>query len=377
MATSTAPNKFRDFDRFLIRGNFFVTIIGSALAFAFSFYDQSYLSIDEYMPPYGLSLSFAMIIVVAVYAKNIASSLIVGISAGLGLMSPSGNDLLFVQAYIAICIILALTLGFLADRLRLVLNWVRYYLISTLIASSVIIGFSFIANEGSTDYEAINDPSIDIAGSNDFGTGTDWPLYEIIALVFIFLVVLIVAVVTKGQIILDKNSSKKYVRVGNFFVLVAHTASLATLYFLTINLSQGDMEDVTGNPNYLRPIADMFSHRSSGGYAIIEDPFNIFVIIAVIITLTHVGLALRTIGQHQGNIEGMKGKSDVAYLAVPWGIVMFLVGSSFLLAENVYGGGFYVSQEVLVPFTLLAWAMIYLNLLVARIILWILDKLSN
>ena len=89
MATSSAPNKFRDFDRFLSKGNFFVTIIGSGLAFVFSYMSETYLSIDEYLPPYGLSLTFAMVIVVSVYAKNVASSLLVGISAGLGIVSPS------------------------------------------------------------------------------------------------------------------------------------------------------------------------------------------------------------------------------------------------------------------------------------------------
>ncbi|MHA2169037.1 MAG: hypothetical protein ACXAB7_03900 [Candidatus Kariarchaeaceae archaeon] len=383
-------NRYTDFDRFFRKKNFLVTVLGSALAFVFSYTSDTIINFEYWEteisgfpvgPPYRLSLTIAMVLVVAAYTRNIASSTLVAVIGALGLVSPFEDTTVhWFTGYLLIVLLLSLTIGLLADRLRLVMNWVDFYINIALVFTFFIIILGIFTNEFNELYEGY-----DLFNNRDLGTGTDFPLVDVIILLGSILLLLFITSLVQGERILNRSNTRKYKVFGFLFFIAGQAISLVSIFFYSDEISHEDMAQIAQGDRHLVTLNELLSHEKRGGYGIIEEawildysvPSNIFFMIALTTVFTSIGLALLYIGRNEGNIEGMRGGSDVVFLAAPIGTLLFLTIGSYYVQNFVDPGGFFVAEELVVVFTTMIWAVLFLNQLVARFILFFLDRIMS
>ncbi|MHA2031664.1 MAG: hypothetical protein ACW99A_09910 [Candidatus Kariarchaeaceae archaeon] len=375
MATTTQLQKFTDFDRLFTWKNFIITLLGSVAAFSFSYYTETMLDVSEYGPPFTLSFTFAAIIIVAVYTRNIASAGIVGIVGGLGVVSPYGGSVDWVLSYIAICLIFALIMGMFANKLLLVNGWIKLHLAFAILFSGFLLGLSIITHTETDEYTS---RGADLGVGGDLGTGYDLPMFDIVVFAVLFLLVVIIFVLTRKPMILDSENIFKYEVFGALFLLLGQAFSFIMLLGLTEDVRESTMNEIARKPYHLQTVGDLFSHESSGDfYAIVTEPFSIYVILSLASVFTAVGLSFLFIAKYRGNVEGVRGGSDIAYLAAPIGLMLFIIGGLYYLQNFMYEDGFFISIELVAMFTTMIWAVIYFNQIIARVILLVLDKIMK
>ena len=317
-------------------------------------------------------MSFSVIIIVAVYTKNIASAGVVGLVAGIGVVSPTGGEVEWALGYIAISFLFSLILALLADKLLLVMSWIKFHLLIALTFTIFLLGLSIVSEAEKDEYTS---RSIDIVGSNDYNIGNDLPILEIITFSVLMLVILIIYLITRNPLILDSASTFKYEVFGALFLLFGQAISFIMLLGFTETISQTRMEEISRKPNHLESVGDMFSHNGIGNFYAVVISVNMFVLLSIVVVFTAVGLSLLAIAKHKGNVEGMKGGSDIAFLAAPIGLMLFHLIGSFYLQDFLYPDGFFISVELLVMFSTMIWAVLFYSQIIARIVLYALDNI--
>ncbi len=373
MATATQLQKFTDFDRLFIWKNFIITLIGSVAAFSLSYYSGAILDTEEYGPPFGLSLSFGVVIIVAVYTRNMASAGIVGLVNGIGVVSPtSSNEVDWALGYIAISFLFALILAFLADKLLLVMSWIKFHLFLAFTFTIFLLGLSILSDPEEDEYTS---RGYEVVGSRDLGAGGDLPLLEIVVFAILIFLMLIVYLLTRKPLILDSASTFKYELFGSLFLLLGQAISFILLLGFTDNIRQSHMTEIARKPAHLQTVGDLLSHDGEGDLYAVVTTLNMFAVLAFVVVFTAIGLSLLAIAKHKGNVEGMKGGSDIAYLAAPLGLLLFNFVGSYYLQDFLYPDGFFLSVELTLMFSTMIWAVFFYNQVIARIVLYIIDKI--
>lgn len=373
MATATQLQKFTDFDRLFIWKNFIITLIGSVAAFSLSYYSETILDTGEYGPPFGLSLSFGVVIIVAVYTRNMASAGIVGLVSGIGIVSPTtGNEVDWALGYIAISFLFALILALLADKLLLVMSWIKLHLFMALAFTIFLLGLSILSDPEEGEYTS---RGYEVVGSRDLGAGSDLPLLEIIVFAVLIFLILIVYLMTRKPLILDSESTFKYELFGSLFLLLGQAISFIVLLGFSDTIKQEHMTEIARKPEQLETVGDLLSHNETGDFYAVITTLNMFAVLAFVVVFTAVGISFLAIAKHKGNVEGMKGGSDIAYLAAPLGLILFNLVGAFYLQDFLYPEGFFISVELTFMFSTMIWAVFFYNQVLARIVLYIIDKI--
>lgn len=372
MATATQLQKFTDFDRLFSWKNFIVTLLGSIAAFTLSYYSETFVDTREYGPPFRLSFTFAAIIVVSVYTKNIASASIVGLVGGIGITGPDGAQVDWALSYILITFLFALFLAMLANRLQLVMTWIKLHLFMAMLFVAFLLGLSITSDPEAGEYIS---RGYDLGRGGDMGLGNDLPVIELIVFWSLLILTLIVYMIARKPMILDSGNTFKYEVFGSLFLLFGQALSFIMLFGLTKAVRDDDMAEIARKPAHLQTVGDLFSHESSGDYfAIVIAPLNIYTILSIATVFTAIGVSFLYIAKHKGNIEGMRGGSDIAYSAAPIALVLFFVAGLYYIQNFMYEGGFFISVELVPMFVTMIWAVVFLNQIVARAILFVLDN---
>lgn len=373
MATATQLQRFTDYDRLFTRNNFIITLVGSIAAFSLSYFSDTFLDTGEYGPPFRLSLTFAAIIVVSVYTRNIASAGIVGLVGGIGITAPDGGPVDWALSYITISFVFAIFLAMLANRLQLVMTWIKLHLIMAMIFVIFLLGLSITSDPEAGEYIS---RGYDLGRGGDMGIGNDLPVIELIVFSTLLVLTLIVYLLLRKPMILDSESVFKYEVFGSLFLLFGQALSFIMLLGLTKTVREVDMIEIARRPDHLTTVGDLFSHEATGDYfSIVIDPLNIYTILSISVVLTAIGVSFLVIAKHRGNIEGMRGGSDIAYLAGPVGLLIFFIVGSYYIQNFVNEGGFFISIELVPVFVTMIWAVLFFNQVVARIILFVIDRI--
>lgn len=355
---------FTDFDRLLISNTFIVTLIGAILAFSLSYLSSTVIPIPY--TPYGLSFSLAVLIAVSVYARNIASSLLMGIATGLGIVSTTNNPVYFLEGYIQFTIILSLILGFYSDKLKLVKNWTKTYIFYGFIFSIILVVMSLIYGSSGGDYWE-NDIKIGLGGDPFLNSG--FPLMEIVSVFALIILLLIPAIILRGEITLTGSSAKKYKAVGILSILSGLSLSLVSMVLFTEGISREIMEEIAIRPSQLITIDNLFSHLINTEYGVFVDPVNGFLVVAFSVMLFAVGISFYLVGKHRGNIDGMRGKGSVLIFApIIATLLFFVLGSYYLQILLAPGAGFFISIELFPVFLNIIWSIGIINLVVSYIL---------
>jgi hypothetical protein len=372
--TSTVQlQRFTDYDRLFTWKNFIVTLLGSIAAFSFSYFSETFIDTREYGPPYRLSFTFAAIIVVAVYTKNIASAGIVGLVGGIGITGPDGNQVDWALSYILICLFLALLLSMLANRLQLVMTWIKLHLLFAMVFVGFLLGLSIVSDPEAGEYIS---RGYDLGRGGDMGIGNDLPVIELIVFSSLLVLTLIVFLIIRRPMILDRESTFKYEVFGSLFLLLGQALSFIMLLALTKSIREEEMVEIARKPAHLTTVGDLFSHKATGDYfAIVVAPLDIYTILSFATVFTAIGVSFLYIAKHKGNIEGMRGGSDIAYLAAPIGFMLFFISGFYYIQNFAYEGGFFISIELVPMFATMIWAVLFFNQIVARIVLLVADKI--
>jgi len=372
LATATQLQRFTDYDRLFTRNNFIVTLLGSIAAFSLSYFSGTFIDAGEYGPSFRLSFTFAAIIVVSVYTRNIASAGIVGLVGGIGVTAPDGGSVDWALSYIMISFVLAIFLAMLANRLQLVMTWIKLHLMIAMIFVIFLLGLSITSDPEAGEYIS---RGYDLGRGGDMGIGNDLPVIELIVFSTLLVLTLIVYLLIRRPMILDSESVFKYEVFGSLFLLFGQALSFIMLLGLTKEVREVDMVEIARRPDHLTTIGDLFSHEATGdNYSIVIDPLNIYTILSISVVLTAIGLSFLLIAKHRGNIEGMRGGSDIAYLAAPVGLLIFFIGGSYYLQNFLNEGGFFISIELVPVLVTMIWTVLFFNQIVARIILFVIDR---
>ncbi|MHA2502983.1 MAG: hypothetical protein ACXAE3_08940 [Candidatus Kariarchaeaceae archaeon] len=366
MARSVQLTNYTDFDRLLGGKNFFLTLIGTGGAFVLS-YLQIYIPIP--LAPYNVNAAYAIMMIVAIYTANFASSIFVAIGGSLGLVGVDGNPMDFILTAIIINVLTMMILGFYSDRLRLVMHWNRLYYRLAALFSIGFIATGILWNPYAQQYR---DAGINTGSGNDLGTGFGIDVLDLAVLGGCLLLILIFAFLTRGQILLQSGAVAKYRIFGGLFFLIGQAATVVPM---VLYLSEGTSEfsDVAVIPYHLTLIDDLFSH-SVGKYAIFADPFSIFFVMAITVTFTSIGLILLRIAKHGGNMEGMKGGSNVIFFAPSLVYFLYFVLASYSVQNLIAPGGLFISVELFGLFATMIWISWFVYTWIARIVLFILDR---
>lgn len=373
MATATQLQRFTDYDRLFARNNFIITLLGSIAAFSLSYFSETFIDTREYGPPFRLSFTFAAIIVVSVYTRNVASAGIVGLVGGIGITAPDGGSVDWAFSYILITFVFAIFLAMLANRLQLVMTWIKLHLMIAMIFVGFLLGLSLASDPEAGEYIS---RGYDLGRGGDMGIGNDLPVIEMIVFSTLLVLTLIVYLLLRKPMILDSESVFKYELFGSLFLLFGQALSFIMLLGLTKSIREEDMAEIARRPGHLTTVGDLFSHEATGDYySIVIAPLNIYTILSIATVFTAIGLSFLFIAKHRGNIEGMRGGSDIAFIAAPAGLVLFFIGGLYYIQNFTYEGGFFISIELVPMLVTMIWAVLYFNQIVARIILFVIDRI--
>lgn len=367
MSNAVRLTNFTDFDRLLVGKNLLITILGSALAFFLAFY-QVYIPLP--IIPYNLSLAIAVMIIVTVFTSNIASAILVGIVGSIGIVAADGV-VDFILGYILINLILMIFLGYLSDRLQLILKWTRFYLFYGIVFSAISILLGILSNPVAEQYSDIN---IDVGTGGEIGTGLGLPVLDLAVFGSLLILSLIMVVILRGEIQLDQRSRRRYRFFGGFFFILGQLVTLVPLLLLSIKISEAQLVSISTIDYHLKFLSEIFTHGSTFG--VYGSPTSIFLIMAVTTTFTCIGLSLLLVGKYGGNLEGTKGGSAITYLAAPTAIILYFSYASYQVQSLIDPSALYISIELYPVFAAMIWTVYYLNHLAARVVLFILDKLK-
>lgn len=370
MANKIELVRFLDFDRFLIGRNFVVTTLGCILAFVLSYMTITYIPIP--FVPYLLSLTYAIIITVSVYCRNIASSLLVGIFGSIGIVSPYGNGVDWINMYILITIVFSVILGLFADRLRLVMRWVRSNIFFSILFGVVILILGIYAEGYESQYWASN---IQIGTSSALGSNYRL-LLDAIYIGSIVIIGLIALIMVRGQMVLDTGSAKNYKIFGFIIFIIGNAISFVALIFYSHNIKLSVMKNLTNNKSQLITIDQIFTHLSSNQmYGVVVNPLDIYFVIALTILLTIIGISFYDLGDHKGNLEGMRGGMSIVFLAAPIAFVLYMIIGNYQVQHYLSTNGFYISEDAYSVFATIIWSFLFLSQFIAGILIFILRKL--
>lgn len=370
MSVSMKLNNFTDFDRFLTDNNFFITLNGALVAFGISYFK---LYIPLPFPPYQLSLALAVMLFVAILTKNIASTAIVGLVGSLGIQPVEGNNIGFIAGYILINFVILIFLGLLADRLRLVMDWVKFYLWSAILITIATVSIGYFYNDYAGRYWSRD---IEIGNGGDPRADTSLPITDLAVVAGVTLIVLFFLYLLRGQILLHDRSIMKYRVFGTLFVLVGYSLTLVGLYLFLGEISLDVLREIADSDTSISTMNNLFYHQTGGPYAVFLNPMNIFFLIPITYTLIAIGSSLLMIAHNKGNLEGVKGGSEIVHMAAPLAVIAYILYAHYFVQDLIAPGGVFIPLELYPVFALAIWLVFYFNQITARVLLFIFDRLS-
>jgi len=364
MSNSVQLSNYTDFDRLLTGKNLFVTIVGSALAFTLSYMG---ITVDVPVIPYHLTFSIAVMIFVAIYTANIASGVLVVLIGALGLVGPDGAPLNFFLGYLVIHLIIVILLGYYSDKLQLVMNWTRFYLFMGVIFAVASVVSGILWNPYADRYQQA---SVSVGVGGNAGTGLDLPVLDLAVLGGLILLSLVILILLRGQIQLTRRESRKYTIFGYLFLLLGIAVTAVPLLLYSVKIGPQAMQMIARSPDHIHFLSELLFYGTTFG--VYGEPVSIFLIIAVSTVLTSIGLSLKTIGEHHGNLEGKRGGADIAYYAAPLAFLVYFLYASYLVQNFIYPTGYFISIELFAVFAGAIWTLYFINQLIVRVVLMIL-----
>ena len=362
--------RFTDFDRLLKPKELIVTLLGSALLFALGYFE---LIIDIPIAPYGLSLSLGILIIVSVYTRNMASSLVIGLVAGISITSQTGGSIDFILGYIVFTTLLSLMLAISADRLRLTLNWVKMYFIVNFLFALGFIILGIISEPVNKAYWSLG---IGVGTTGDPFFGTDLPMIGMFAILFLVLGCILYFLPIKGSKTLRKNGSRNHAIFGVLMFMIGQVLTFGSYFLYSYKLSNSQLQAISDNPSDLATLNDLFSNQSDSAIgAVLINPMSIFMIVATTIIMTGIGLIYIIVAINDGTIEGHRGGIYVTFFAAPIGTILFFIIGNYYLQDLIMPGGFFIEMVLYPVYLAMIWIVLSINQLLAFFVLFLLNKI--
>lgn len=363
MTYNVKLNNFSDFDAMLQTNNLIVTLLGAILGFSLSYFSQTIITLP--VSPFHISLSLAIVLATASYTRNFASTALVGLVTGIGIISPYGGRVDFIEGYILLIVVLSISMGLFANRLKLVIDWTKTYIILGTLLSIYIIVMAFLAGGFEERYFS---KGYNLGAGGDPLGGTNLPLVEIAALVGIILLSLISTLLLKGTVSLSSSSAKNYLLFGYIMIALSLVISVVSLFLFTKTIPHQDMVAIANNPDHLKTINELFSYQATNQqYSIVTAPVNAFSSLAFSVMLYSIGISCTMIGKNKGNMDGMRGGATVIFFAIPTYFLVFFSIGSYYIQNFISPGGYFVAFELLPVYFSMMWAYIFINVIVAYI----------
>lgn len=235
----------------------------------------------------------------------------------------------------------------------------------------VAMVYSWLTNPVAEEYWA---NGISIGNGGDLMTGLNIPLLEIAVTFGVFVLSGIILFLLRGQILLPDDSISKYKFFGLFFFIIGQLVTIVPLILFSIDLSRDQLVEIARNDYHLQTINNLFTHQSGGPYGLYGE-VSVYIIMAVTTALTCIGITLLLVGKNKGNLEGVKGGSETVFLAGPIAFVVFFGYSVYMIQNLIAPQGFFLSIELFTVFASVLWTVFFINQLVARFILLLLDRM--
>lgn len=362
--------RFTDFDRLLKTKELIITLLGSALLFALGYLG---FVVDIPIAPYGLSLSLSILIIVSVYTRNMASSLVIGLVAGISITSQTGESIDFILGYIVFTTLLSLMLALPADRLRLTLNWVKMYF---LLNFAFALGFIILGILSEPVNESYRSLGIGVGTTGDPFFGTDLPVIGMFAIFFLVIGCILYFLPIKGSKTLRKNGSRNHAIFGILMFMVGQLLTFASYFLYSYKVTNSQLQVISDNPSDLGTLNDLFSNQADSAVGVVlTNPMSIFMIVAATTIMTGIGLIYVIVAINDGTIEGHRGGIYVTFFAAPFGTILFFIIGNYYLQDLLIPGGFFIEMVLYPVYLAMIWIVLSINQMVAFLVLFLLNKL--
>lgn len=362
--------RFTDFDRLLKTKELIITLLGSALLFALGYLG---FVVDIPIAPYGLSLSLSILIIVSVYTRNMASSLVIGLVAGISITSQTGESIDFILGYIVFTTLLSLMLALPADRLRLTLHWVKMYF---LLNFAFALGFIILGILNEPVNESYRSLGIGVGTTGDPFFGTDLPVIGMFAIFFLVIGCILYFLPIKGSKTLRKNGSRNHAIFGILMFMVGQLLTFASYFLYSYKVTNSQLQVISDNPSDLGTLNDLFSNQADSAVGVVlTNPMSIFMIVAATTIMTGIGLIYVIVAINDGTIEGHRGGIYVTFFAAPFGTILFFIIGNYYLQDLLIPGGFFIEMVLYPVYLAMIWIVLSINQMVAFLVLFLLNKL--
>jgi hypothetical protein len=361
--------RFTDFDRLLKTKELIITLLGAALLFVLGYFGYVF-AIP--IAPYGLSLSLSVLIIVSIYTRNMASSLIIGLVAGITITSQTGGSIDFVLGYIVFTTLLSLMLAIMADRLRLTLSWVKFYFLFNFIFALFFIILGILSESVNETYWSLG---IGVGTTGDPFFDTDLPMIGIFAIFFLVVGCILYFLPIKGSKTLRKQGARNHGIFGVVMFIVGQLLTFGSYFLYSSKITNSQLQSISDNPSDLGTLNDLFSNQSDSAIGVVlTNPMSIFMIVAATTILTGIGLIYVIVAINEGTIEGHRGGIYVTFFAAPIGTILFFIIGNYYLQDLLIPGGFFIEMVLYPVYLAMIWIVLSINQLLAFLVLFLLNK---
>ncbi|MDH5402466.1 MAG: hypothetical protein OEY49_08245 [Candidatus Heimdallarchaeota archaeon] len=367
---------FFDLDRVFDRKNLLVTIICSILAFSIAIIG---LIIDIPSTKLILFPVLVFLLIAAVFTRNITSIVIVGIIGLIAIPSPNNTQVDYIFTYILLTLIILMISGYLSNKLMTIRSWNKLYLLSSLLFSFYFIFLNIFTSTPKNYNSSYQSLGINIEFWNDLGVESDLPLLDVVILLTIMTLIIVFFIMFRGQIILKDDQLTKYKVIGLLICLSAQLFAIISLYLFITTLTNDQLIILSRNVNHLNEIENLFAF--GGNYIIITAPLNIYYLASIYAVLSSIGISIYDIGKYSGNLDSKFGGSNILFIAPSLALFVFSLFGNYYITRIFTSNPaiFYVSIQLLPILFTLIWSFYFINQLIARFIMFILEivKLTN
>jgi len=191
--------------------------------------------------------------------------------------------------------------------------------------------------------------------------------------------IIVFFIMFRGQIILKDDQLTKYKVIGLLICLSAQLFAIISLYLFITTLTNDQLIILSRNVNHLNEIENLFAF--GGNYIIITAPLNIYYLASIYAVLSSIGISIYDIGKYSGNLDSKFGGSNILFIAPSLALFVFSLFGNYYITRIFTSNPaiFYVSIQLLPILFTLIWSFYFINQLIARFIMFILEivKLTN
>lgn len=349
---------------------FLLTILGSGLAFVFSYFPQTYIVLDflpaEYRPPFNFTLTVTTIIVFSMLSKNLGATILIALVGALGIQPYQGTTVAFGTLYLLTLLLTITYLTYLYSRKYLIGEWATRLFLLALVLIGIILTYTHYVRAANPALYWNLGYDIGIGGSGEFVDG-DYPVIDAIYFIVALAIMLYGWKKFRSELNLTKKGAKNYRLIGASLILVGQLITIVPFIIYNAVLPENDMLKIASTKN-IEPLQDLF--LKSDLFSVLLNPVSPFDLAVLTIAFTYIGILFVLTGMKEGTLAVTRGCIGYTFFFAPIATAIFLVFGTYIVQNFIAPGGYYISDTMLVVYFTVLWTFFTISDLIAWVVLF-------